>query len=336
MTLAPLLNASFWAVRVGDFPRLQIAVVCLGLITAILALRTFSLTDLGIIIVLALCTIYQVYRIYPYTPIAPNEVEESNIKDTSSNIRILISNVLISNRNANKLLQRVEEENPDIILLAEVDTWWADAAEKLKEEYPFTLLRPLENGYGMTFYSRLELRNPRLRYHVENDIPSVETEIKLANGRYVKFYGLHPRPPVPGESLTSKTRDAELLIVAKEIKDSKQPTIVAGDFNDVAWSETTSLFQKISGLLDSRVGRGLYSSFHADYFFLRFPLDHVFQSNHFRLNEIKRLESIDSDHFPVFISLSLERAAKFTQEEPEPDETDEKEADRKIDEGLKE
>jgi len=336
LTLLPLFKFSHWTIRIGDFPRVQIAVVCIACFLAIIALRNFHALDIVVLLALIGCTVYQITRIYPYTIFATNEVERTNNDSSPSNIKLLISNVLIENRNADELIKRIDENEPDIILLAEVDKWWVESVASLKENYPYTLSHPLDNAYGIAFYSRLKLKDPKIRFLVEDDIPSVETEITLPNGKMIKFYGLHPRPPFPTESLTTKTRDAELLIVAKKIKDSDQPTIVAGDFNDVAWSETTQLFQNMSGLLDSRVGRGFYNSFHVDYFFLRFPLDHVFQSNHFRLVDIKRLDSIESDHFPMFISLTLEGSAKLTQDEPEPDAVDEKEADRKIEEGKKE
>jgi endonuclease/exonuclease/phosphatase (EEP) superfamily protein YafD len=129
-------------------------------------------------------------------------------------------------------------------------------------------------------------------------------------------------------------RDAELLIVGKEVKGKKDPIIVLGDLNDVAWSRTNNLFQDISGLLDPRIGRGFYHTFHAKYPFIRFPLDHFFHSNHFRLVDLRRLAYFGSDHFPVFIELSYEPDASVEQEELQADHSEQQEAAEKIEKAV--
>jgi len=106
--------------------------------------------------------------------------------------------------------------------------------------------------------------------------------------------------------------------------------IVAGDLNDVAWSYTTLLFTKISGLLDPRVGRGFFNTFHAGHRLMRFPLDHIFCSTDFTLVEIQRMPNCGSDHFPMYIKLQYEPRAAAVQEEPQADEADLEMAQEKL------
>jgi len=202
--------------------------------------------------------------------------------------------------------------------------------DRLEQEYPFTLKHPLDNAYGMLLYSRLPLIGGRVEFLVQEDVPSMHARVELRSGDQVELHFLHPRPPAPGENDESTERDAELLIVGKGIGESREPVIVAGDLNDVAWSHTTRLFQKISGLLDPRRGRGSFNTFHAKYPWLRFPLDHVFHSAHFKLVRLERQPYFGSDHFPILAVLSFEPEARHDQEVPSADEKNHEEADERI------
>jgi endonuclease/exonuclease/phosphatase (EEP) superfamily protein YafD len=42
---------------------------------------------------------------------------------------------------------------------------------------------------------------------------------------------------------------------------------------------------------------------HADYWFMRWPLDHLFHSGHFTLSRLARLPGFGSDHFPLLTEL---------------------------------
>ena len=168
-------------------------------------------------------------------------------------------------------------------------------------------------------------------YLLDEHIPSIRVLIQMKDGTRFMLWGVHPSPPRPGDD--TEERDAELLSVAKEAAESAYPAIVAGDLNDVAWSRTTALFRKISGLLDPRIGRGFYATFNADWPLLKWPLDHLFASSHWTLVDFKRLDHIGSDHYPILAVLQLEPLMVGRQETDKAEPSDLTEAKRLFNEG---
>lgn len=341
-TALPLLRQTAWWIRICDFPRLQI-VVGLGVsLAAELALPVPPDSRASTVFkgALGVALLYQFSRIWPYTPLHRRQVHQAARPDSdeANHLSVLVTNVLMYNRDASRCLGHIRHQRPDIVLAVETDDWWLSQLEGIKADYPYTCLAPLPNTYGMLVFSRLPLVEPQMRYILDPEVPSFHGCVRMPNNVLVKMHFLHPKPPAPQESKTSTKRDAELLIVGRLIEKHDGPTIVAGDLNDVAWSHTSELFRRLARLLDPRVGRGLLSTFHADYPLLRWPLDHVFHSAHFRLQSLKRLSSIGSDHFPIFIRLSYEPAGWQEQEAEleQIDEGDEEEADEKIQEGFEE
>lgn len=334
-TLASLTRFDQWWVRGFDFPRLQISIMILIMIAVDFLYYSFEET-LHFIIVALLCLsfIYQALKIFPYTILAKKEVLSFKGNDPNAVISILVSNVLTPNKRYDKLLKRIGEENPDIVLTLETDKRWERELSELEKEYIYTVKIPQDNLYGMHLYSKLKLEDIEVKYIISDEIPSIHGYVKLNNGERVRIHCLHPKPPSPTEDETSTNRDAELLLVGRNIRSGQESVLVFGDLNDVAWSRTTRLFQKLSGLLDPRKGRGFFNTFHTGYFLFRWPLDHVFHTNDFTLIKLKRLKNIGSDHFPMFIKLNFEPQAESVQEEPEDADDDEKEwADDKIKEG---
>ena len=332
-----LIPRDEWWFRGADFPRLQILV--LGLIAFILMLlwdAPWSWVREVIFLGLIAAVAYQLKMVLPYTFVWKKQVKTvaKTELQPERQISLIVSNVLTPNTQYHLLLQQIHQHQPDLILTLESDGHWEQALSVLEDDYPYRVAVPLDNLYGMHLYSRLVLENIDVKFILSDEIPSIHATAILRSGQPVQLYCLHPKPPSPTEAKDSTLRDAELLIVGDQIKDLDESCIVMGDLNDVAWSRTTRLFQRISGLLDPRVGRHFVNTFHADYPLLRWSLDHVFHSKDFALVQMQRLPHIGSDHFPVYVVLQTGRVFEQVQEELEQTEADEQEAQEAIEEGI--
>lgn len=331
ISLIPLVRNDYWAFRVFEYPRFQKFLICIFLFLCLTVLAIFS-PDTSVYVFSGLIFInicYLFYQIFPFTVMARKELLRANEEIEGHGIALMTGNVLQFNRKSAEYLQNVKRADPDILLLLETDKWWENEVAELQKDYSFRVSVPLENTYGMLLYSRFELVDVNVKYLVEHDVPSIHAVVVLPCGQQVQLYCVHPSPPVPQENPRSTERDKELLLIADMAKENDLPVIVMGDLNDVAWSYTTDLFCKISGLLDPRKGRGFFNTFHAKYWFLRFPLDHVFCSTDFKLMYIKRLDAAGSDHFAMYVKLQYEEVAPLQQPEKEATPEEREQADEK-------
>lgn len=332
-----LIPRDEWWFRGADFPRLQILAV--GLLAFVLMIVWDAAWDFArelILIGLIAALAFQLKMVLPYTFFWKKQVKKVRASqwDPDKQISLMVSNVLTPNTQYHLLIELIQKHQPDLVLTLETDQTWQNELSVIEPDYPYRVAVPLDNLYGMHLYSRLELTETEVKFILSDEIPSIHTRVILASGNQVQLYCLHPKPPSPTEAKDSTLRDAELLIVGDQIQDLDQSCIVMGDLNDVAWSRTTRLFQRISGLLDPRVGRHFVNTFHADYPLLRWSLDHVFHSTDFALVHMERLPHIGSDHFPVYVVLQTGRVFEQIQEELEQTEEDEQEAQEAIQEGI--
>lgn len=337
LSLWSLIPRDEWWFRGADFPRLQILAIGIIALLGLLFMQTeWTLTREVLLLGLIAAVAFQLKMVLPYTPIWRKQVQQ--VKQEQLNpeqqISLLVANVLTPNHQYDLLLKHIDDLQPDLVLTLESDQNWQDALHPIEKQYPYRVAVPLDNLYGMHLYSRLRLDDSEIKFILSDEIPSIHASVTLRSGIQVQLYCLHPKPPSPTEAKDSTLRDAELLIIGDRIKDLDESCIVMGDLNDVAWSRTTRLFQRISGLLDPRVGRYFMNTFHADYRLLRWSLDHIFHSTDFGLVEMKRLSHIGSDHFPIYVVLQTGRIFEQQQEELEQSAEDEQEAEKAIRDGI--
>ena len=291
--------------------------------------------------------VWQSAHVIWYSPLVGVEVPTAQPSDDRGS-DLAVVNLQFENDCKDRVADQLRELDSDLLLLIELDRAWEDALKNLASNYAHRAGVVRERGLGIALWSKLPLHDVRVEYLVTDDRASIFAEVELERGRLASFVGLHPTPPgLPKKNSDqdrhdSRMRDAELLIVASMIE--RQPEknwIVAGDFNDVAWSHTTRLFKRLSGLKDPRIGRGLFNTYHAEHPWMRFPIDQVFLSSTARLHDIRRISPAGSDHFAIVSRFSFAHqplktsgATTIEEQEPDPAPSDRDEAEEIIDEGI--
>lgn len=335
-SLIPLIQNQHWFFRFFDFAKVQILILQVCLFVSAWFYVEVNTTYYIVQFLLLACIIYEVILLYKYTPLYRIEKRTKSSKSSES-IKIISANVYQFNKDYASFINLITREKPDMILTMESNQSWEDALQVLKKDYPYFVEVGLENTYGIHLYSKFPFEKSEVLYFVADDIPSIEAVCKTPDGYKFLFFGVHPPPPSPTEEKTSKERDGELLSVAKKIREYHMPSIVVGDFNNVAWAKSSILFRKTSEMIDPRIGRGLISTFHAKYWLLRFPIDQMFHSSDIFVEEIKAKDNFGSDHLPLYVKFFIDKHNDSQEDEIEVLEKGEmKEVNELIKEGIAE
>ncbi|MBB4078790.1 endonuclease/exonuclease/phosphatase (EEP) superfamily protein YafD [Lewinella aquimaris] len=304
--LSLIHDVSYWYSKILDFPRVQYLIgslVCLGLFS--LLNQRWKLPAIALALGLLASIGIQSAFILPYY-LGDRPVAEANAGGEAS-VGIMIANVLISNRSSEPFLEMVRARDPDMLLVMEVNDWWMEQLAPLDRDYAHVIEFPTDNAYGMALYSKFPLDESQIKFFNHDDVPSIHAGVALPSGRKFRFHGMHPVAPVPSKEYPDNRGEKEVALgkVAAMVAQDSLPAIVAGDLNDVSWSNTARLFEQESKLNNVRLGRGLYNSFDATSPFLRWPLDHYFVHGDFSLLKLERLPKFGSDHFPMYAEFVL-------------------------------
>lgn len=322
-TLLPLSKVPFGAIRGLAFPREQMVALALVLVVALPWIHGGTLGAAGAVVMVAVAAIQAAY-IIKFTPIWRRQSVNAGASlraDTDRHVSLLAANVKKSNRAYDRLIALISARSPDIVMTIEVDDDWIKALEDgVGDDYEHWIKVPKDNGYGMCVMSKLPLSEIEISELVTEGVPSVSARVRLRIGEDFRLYVVHPEPPVINHDTVG--RDSEIALIGMLAEKDPLPAVVSGDLNDVAWSSTTRRFQRLSGLLDPRVGRGMYNTFSATMPWMRWPLDHLFHDPQFRLLEMDRLGKIGSDHFPMWFIIAL---AETEAAETEPEDMDDQE-----------
>ncbi len=172
------------------------------------------------------------------------------------------------------VLAALAEDPADVVFLQEVTPALGSALADLDGIYPYRLLRPRDDSFGIAMLSRYPLENPRVRF-LPGGIPYLSTTIRIA-GTELSLVGVHLEWPVTPS--TYRLRNEQIDFLAEELAAIGGPAVVCGDFNLTPQSRFYREFQASTGFRGMPGSYRLNGSWPALLPALRLAIDHCFTS----------------------------------------------------------
>lgn len=222
--------------------------------------------------------------------------------ETAKAVRLLLFNVNTANRHYDLFLEMIRREDPDIILLQEIDARWVTALRELQSSHPHTQIRQRSDNFGIGVFSRVPLSGSNILFLGDAEVPSILCEFNL-EGRHFSILTTHALPPVSSNYFSQ--RNSQLKAISKKIIELGPPVILIGDLNVSLWSTYYQQLAKESRLVNARKGFGILPSWPTLLPFFQIPIDHCLVSPDIYVDDIRTLPHIGSDHLPLMVDLKL-------------------------------
>lgn len=219
-----------------------------------------------------------------------------------SEIRILQSNVRTDNTNYQNFINFVNSASADIISVQEVNIDWVINLEVLREKYPFIVVSPREDNFGIAVLSKVPIEEQEIVEFGKSGVPSIRVSFYIQE-RKVTLISVHTLPPIGEEYFNA--RNAQLSDLGGIIRNIGNPVIVVGDLNISMWSSYYNSFVELAGLKNSRGGFGILPTWPTNIPFLKIPIDHILVSDDFVIKNVEVCEDIGSDHYPYVASVLI-------------------------------
>lgn len=217
-------------------------------------------------------------------------------------IAIMSANVLASNDDSARLLQAVADAEPDILFLQEVTAEWASALAPLSPSYPYRVVEPRADNFGVALLSKFPLEAAAIIDSVPRGFPDV-VATAIVGGTRLNIVALHTMPPIGAANYGA--RNLHLASIAELAARTPAPLVVVGDLNITMWANHYRRFEADSGLINARRGFGILPTWPTFLPPAMIPIDHCFVSPDIGVLAFDTGPRIGSDHLPIVVRVAL-------------------------------
>ncbi|MGB3779357.1 MAG: endonuclease/exonuclease/phosphatase family protein [Tunicatimonas sp.] len=218
-------------------------------------------------------------------------------------MRLLLMNVLSSNRDTEAVVAQIHRYQPDILVLEEITPRWFAALSDQLTNYPYQLHAVREDNFGIWLLSKFPVSDEETIPWGPVHLPSATVRFRVGD-QLARVVALHPMSP--GDPQGVRWRNEQLRQIAARFQETDDPLLVVGDLNTTSFAPVFQEFAQDLRLTDSRRGFGLQCSWPAFSFNpFMITLDHCLVSEGWTVTRREVGNYVGSDHLPVYVELQL-------------------------------
>lgn len=148
-------------------------------------------------------------------------------------LRMVHLNVWQPNDSYEAVINSIRRSDADLVSVQEVSPAWAEAIRHgLLENYPYQIVLPSTNCYGIALLSRVPLRRANLINPAGADF--IEAEVMLGR-QAIRVITAHATSPTG--YVDFQRRNAQLAFLAEHISRIDGSVVLIGDLNTVHWDD---------------------------------------------------------------------------------------------------
>ena len=215
-------------------------------------------------------------------------------------LKIAAWNVLTSNSRYEEVLQEIKAQNPDLLLLLEINETWVQKLGSLKANYPYSIIEPREDNFGIGLFSKKPFKHSLFEYFEK--VPSVYAQMEL-DSMVLNVVATHTLPPISQE--WSFRRNQHLEKVANFVSKLEGECVVMGDLNVSPYSFVLKDFFKSSKLRDSAKGFGVQNTWKTSTPWVAIPIDHILVSSGLQVKDRIVSGNHGSDHSLIMATVRV-------------------------------
>ena len=234
--------------------------------------------------------------------IVPLYLAEKPGAEAGPTVRALAANLRRDNREQQRFIDLVRIGRPDFFVAMETDEVWLRSLQKLSDSYPYSIVQPREDNFGIAFFSRWPIKGHRVHGLSQARLPTLVASLDV-RGQELTVLATHPMPPIG--RVRSELRNQQLAEVGTLAANLPNPKVILGDLNITSWSPYFSDLLRRSGMRDGRRGSGVQPSWPALPWLFRIPIDHTLVSADIHVMHRELGPAIGSDHRPVVIEFRV-------------------------------